>query len=796
VTTKRAIPSIALLLFALCLIPAAAVAANLAVDPGFEANGGNPPDPPSYAWKPYLRTGLPSFTWGGPGSGDYAQIVPSKTIIDPLAPNPILPHSGQYLLDLHLETNLAWAGVYQTVTGLDPGTTYTVGLWARAKGDLEEYGIWYGLLRYDTAGGTDPAVATSFPPSATPPYPLVPDTTYTHQQWYRYSVEITGTDRVTLFAELQAGPARAEYGLNLMIDDVYIGPATPAPAYVTNVTVANTATDSVRIEWDTSDADGAPLAMSSHVDYGLTTGYGDAFDDPTPASHHIADLTGLACPETYHALITSTAAGYLDATYGDFTFGSGLPVVISNVTATPGVNSAVIEWDTDVAADSRVDYDLHSGSYDHTRYTSSQVTHHSVSLTDLYSNSRYYFQITSGSIQPCRLPAETAEASFITSSASNLLVNGSFETGTDGVYGWQPWLGLWPPDSGQVIAPWNGIAAYAGSKFLGFTESGVMTYEGAGALQQVGGTVAGETYVASARVLTRAGDPGTYLDQYVSARIGIDPTGGCVNPSTLPADPRNPNIVWSNWTSSQDAWQFICTPPVTAQTATITVYLQTDHLLPLATNLVAFDGCVLDGPRTAPVPMSNDFAANWHMIAFPNQPANGDPWQLLDELRPPTQTLDLLTGALHRYDPYAQGYNTYTHSSPTPFGVIQPGAGYWLYLPEATTISYDTHRLVEPYCISMPKAGWYLIGDPFDGPVPLADCWLIRPANDATIESKTMPEAANVWIQIPFVYYDNAASSYRYLGLSGYDDTQLRPWTAYWVNTFVGNLQLVIPPPS
>jgi hypothetical protein len=107
---------------------------------------------------------------------------------------------------------------------------------------------------------------------------------------------------VTLFVELQAGPARAEYGLNLMVDDVYVGPATPAPAYVTNVTVAHTATDSVRIEWDTSDDNGAPLAMSSHVDYGLTTGYGSSFDDPTPVSHHVADLTGLACPETYHAL--------------------------------------------------------------------------------------------------------------------------------------------------------------------------------------------------------------------------------------------------------------------------------------------------------------------------------------------------------------------------------------------------------------------------------------------------------------------------------------------------------------
>ena len=102
---------------------------------------------------------------------------------------------------------------------------------------------------------------------------------------------------------------------------------------------------------------------------------------------------------------------------------------------------------------------------------------------------------------------------------------------------------------------------------------------------------------------------------------------------------------------------------------------------------------------------------------------------------------------------------------------------------------------MEPYCISMPRVGWYLIGHPFDAAVPLANCWFINPDNNATIESKTMTEAANVWVQIPFVFYDNALSSYKYLGLSGSDDTQLRPWTAYWVNTFVGNLQLVIPPP-
>ena len=76
--------------------------------------------------------------------------------------------------------------------------------------------------------------------------------------------------------------------------------------------------------------------------------------------------------------------------------GIAAPLVINNLVATPNVNgTAIITWNTDIAATSVVDYGTDSLNLNDTKDNSALVSNHSIQLTGLTLGVTYYFRVTS-----------------------------------------------------------------------------------------------------------------------------------------------------------------------------------------------------------------------------------------------------------------------------------------------------------------------------------------------------------------------------------------------------------------
>jgi len=178
----------------------------------------------------------------------------------------------------------------------------------------------------------------------------------------------------------------------------------------------------------------------------------------------------------------------------------------------------------------------------------------------------------------------------------------------------------------------------------------------------------------------------------------------------------------------------------------------------------------------------------WHLITLPCQPADPDPWEVLDELHPPNQEIDLLTGNLHRYDHANQKYVTYRRETPAEFGPISPGTGYWLYLFENADICYAADCTAAPGTLHFDTVGWYLIGPSLGQDVPVADCTVYHDGEPPL----PFADAANVWIQDPMIYYDG--TGYKSCGIYPQDnDDHFRAFLGYWLCTFVNDVTLAFP---
>jgi hypothetical protein len=203
-------------------------------------------------------------------------------------------------------------------------------------------------------------------------------------------------------------------------------------------------------------------------------------------------------------------------------------------------------------------------------------------------------------------------------------------------------------------------------------------------------------------------------------------------------------------------------------------------------------------PPVVSVPVSG----GWNAISLPYQPVNADPYEIFDELRPPTQTLDLLTGSLHRYENAISSYVTYTTQAPSPFGPARPGVGYLLWTPVATTVKYECSLPTSVPQVALPGHGWHIIGLPRLGSFTLADVCV----TDTDLgQSMLFPDAvAAGWIHHTVYRIDRADSegrgmTYTMLPAVGQDWTtaSLNAYAAYWVNQSRDNIILSFDrPPS
>jgi len=203
-----------------------------------------------------------------------------------------------------------------------------------------------------------------------------------------------------------------------------------APQFTIPPTVTSKTNSSITIEWATDEP------SNSIIEYGeKSNSWGDYpepnYFDPTGVINHRSVITGLKENTTYFLRVSgsdlsgngpetstednnpSVEISVTTDSEHDFL----APQIISPPTVIAKTNTvAIIEWGTDEPANSLVHYDTVSTSWDNYAYAnndSSMVTRHSIALTNLAPNTRYYFRVASID-EHGNGPAHSFETSFTT----------------------------------------------------------------------------------------------------------------------------------------------------------------------------------------------------------------------------------------------------------------------------------------------------------------------------------------------------------------------------------------------
>lgn len=187
---------------------------------------------------------------------------------------------------------------------------------------------------------------------------------------------------------LIAGPAWST-------DVPYSGPDQQPPA-INNVAASNLTTSGATIGWTTDEA------ATSKVEYGTTTGYGQATPlDGALVATHSQTLSGLAPETTYQYRVVSSDAAGNTATSGNFSFTTPAnnpppaPVISNVASGNITTSSAAITWVTDVASDSQVEYGTSAAYGQSTALVPAMVTAHSVTISGLAANTTYHYRVKS-----------------------------------------------------------------------------------------------------------------------------------------------------------------------------------------------------------------------------------------------------------------------------------------------------------------------------------------------------------------------------------------------------------------
>jgi len=200
-------------------------------------------------------------------------------------------------------------------------------------------------------------------------------------------------------------------------------------------------------------------------------------------------------------------------------------------------NQLTIQWTTDVASDSLVEYAVEHPPYTLSRYDARLVTSHSMVLTGLQSHTLYHYRVTSAAAG--RRPGVSRDLVVCTRpAASNLLVNPSFEQGSGPspratIPGWVKTGGVDIKASDGTwfwsLKPTNGAWLCQGA-VNGSTSDGAI-------YQRVSGVTPGREYTFSAWVMTAPRENGAWKydvwnaqGRLIYMRLGLDPTGG-TNPA-------------------------------------------------------------------------------------------------------------------------------------------------------------------------------------------------------------------------------------------------------------------------
>lgn len=204
----------------------------------------------------------------------------------------------------------------------------------------------------------------------------------------------------------------------------------------------------------------------------------------------------------------------------------------------------------------------------------------------------------------------------------------------------------------------------------------------------------------------------------------------------------------------------------------------------LAATLVAITAI---GASAAPVATNVPIYQGWNLIAPPTVPLDPDPAAVFSGYS--------VGGSLFRWDPLADALVPYDEFTPEQFGNILLGDGYWFLKGSAGSgnVSYSGADVSGDHWISLPSAGWSLVGYPNLTPASV-DFASLQVTNG--IETKSIADAAfSGWIGGSAFYYDAQTQTTKIAGLPDeFPDTeQLEQNKGYWFLTQVDNLALIIP---
>lgn len=520
-----------------------AALANLLTNPGFESSAaGSPVAAPWYSFGDGL-TAYSSLNWA----------IPS--------------HGGSKFAGSVVSWGVRNGGAYQRVSAVSGAAYVASGYlfsdsWQGGDRQNEYPGNCRARIGLDPLGGTNPA-AVSVVWSAW-------NTSF--NKYGPSSVWATaGASFITLFLQYAQQDGH-EWNKNAFDDLCLAEDTTSQNMQITSgPTVQSLTASTAQIVWTTS------VASDSVVDYGLTTSYGQTASGASGVTSHSVTLTGLAANTPYHARASSQTSGYNRVYSGDleFTTSSAPPVLITSGPTVSGLSptGATISWNTNVAADSKVEYGLNT-SYGQAVSSGTPTTAHNLALSALQPGQTYHYRVLSAAAGYSS--AASADGTFETPREIGVLLNPGFES--QDAY-WTR-FGVFN-DAGD-----NGIQS--SGWYLGFNPHGGVYFAGSaasydtknGGFHQRVPAVAGRFYKFSAYVKTyqSAGQP---LD--TSNRVGIDPSGA--------TDAGASSVVWSPWSPSGGWTQIsVC---ARATGPYITVYLQARQLFAVEWNINAFDDCAL-----------------------------------------------------------------------------------------------------------------------------------------------------------------------------------------------------------
>jgi hypothetical protein len=209
-------------------------------------------------------------------------------------------------------------------------------------------------------------------------YKQVSNTTYTHESTLRLALKQLG---VSVYP---GGAASAPDMTEFFVSNTGGGPA------LSNIVAAPGPT-SATITWTTDQS------SNSVVHYGTTISYGATQNNTTQVTSHSVNISGLSCGTAYHFNVASTNASALTTVSSDQTFSTSACAsapVISSIASVPGQTGFVVNWSTDLASSSQVNYGV-TTAYGSKVQSSSLVIAHSLTVSGLQCNSTYDFQVVS-----------------------------------------------------------------------------------------------------------------------------------------------------------------------------------------------------------------------------------------------------------------------------------------------------------------------------------------------------------------------------------------------------------------